>query len=158
MTPTQKTRARAKIAADCKAARANEVRIHYSQARPFHFVDEIGIGWHTFDCSGFIVNVFWGVMDDLRLWLADPSGQRFSGFGNTWSMEQWLREHGKRITTQGFLVGDIVMYDGHTAICHSKGTASTSNWTSHGSERGPVAVKLHYRDDVVGVWRHPALL
>jgi hypothetical protein len=50
------------------------------------------------------------------------------------------------------------MYDGHTAICSKAGSASVSEWTSHGSEGGPKVVRLHYRDDIAGVWRHPALL
>ncbi len=158
MTPTNKKKARDKIVAECKDARANEPKIHYDQRRPFRFADTIGVGWHTFDCSGFVVNVWWNVMDDLKLWVADPSGMKFSGWGNTWTMEAWLRDNGKRVTVQPYLVGDIAMYDGHTVICHKRGSRSTAEWTSHGTERGPVAVKLEYRSDLVGVWRHPALL
>jgi hypothetical protein len=154
MTPAQKKLVRQSIANYCGAAVANEPRIHYSQQRPFPFVDVIGAGWHTLDCSGFVVNTFWNAMHDTRLYLGDPSGQRFSGYGNTWTMEAWLREHGHPVTTQPFLTGDIALYDGHTTVCSSRG----DHWTSHGSEGGPKYVQLHYRSGLVGVWRHPALL
>lgn len=149
---------RESISAYCKAAVSNEPRIHYSQYRPFPFIDTIGTGWHTLDCSGFVVNCFWNAHHDLKMYLADPSGMKMSGWGNTWSMETWLRANGKRVTeTNGYLVGDIVLYDGHTAICSKAGSATVSQWTSHGSEGGPKVVKLRYRTDIQGVWRHPQL-
>lgn len=158
-TPTQKKDARESITAYCNAARRNEPKIHYSQARPFPFVDDIGHGWHTLDCSGFVVNCYWNAMHDTAVYLADPSGQKFSGYGNTWTMEAWLREHGKRITSQPYLVGDVAMFDGHTMICHVKGTGGAAlAWTSHGTEGGPSLRSLNYRAGLVGVWRHPGLL
>jgi hypothetical protein len=159
LSPTIKKRIRAKITSECKAAVGNEPHIHYSQQRPFRFYDVIGVGWVVLDCSGFVVNCFWNAMHDLALYLADPSGQRYSGYGNTWTMEAWLRKYGKKVTeVNGFLVGDIAMFDGHTMICSTAGTAKTSVWTSHGQEGGPEYRTLHYRPDLVGVWRHPALL
>lgn len=158
LTPTQKRKVRSSIAAYCAAAVANEERIHYSQRRPFPFVDLIGYGWHTLDCSGFVVNCFWNAMHDLQVWIADPSGMRMSGWGSTFTMEPWLRAHGKRVTTQPFLVGDIAMFDGHTMVCSRRGTNASAEWTSHGSEGGPDVRKIGYRDDLRGVWRHPALL
>lgn len=157
-TPTQKKKIRASIANYCGRAVANEPRVHYSQQRPFRFYDDPGHGYVVLDCSGFVVNCFWNASHDLNLYLADPSGQRNSGYGNTWTMEHWLREHGKRVTTQPYLVGDVAMFPGHTMICSTRGTAATSKWTSHGSEGGPDVRQLNYRDDLVGVWRHPALL
>jgi hypothetical protein len=157
-TPTQKRRLRDSISGYCRSAVFNEPRIHYSQARPFPFVDLIGVGWHTLDCSGFVINCFWNAGHDTAIYLRDPSGQKFSGYGNTWTMETWLRENGKRIVGQPFLIGDVALYHGHVTVCSKRGTAYTSDWTSHGSEGGPVVVKLRYRDDLVGVWRHPVLL
>jgi hypothetical protein len=159
LTPTQKKKVRTSISVYCAAAVSNEAKIHYSQRRPFPLVDMIGYGWHTLDCSGFVVNCFWNAHHDLKVYISDPSGQKYSGWGNTWSMESWLREHGKRVTEpNGYLVGDIAMYDGHTTICSKAGSAKVSDWTSHGSEGGPDRRKLYYRDDLRGVWRHPALL
>ncbi len=168
LTPTQKKNTRDSISGSCTAARANEPRIHYSQQRPFPFVDHIGTGWHTLDCSGFVVNCFWNAMHDLNVYIADPSGQKYSGWGSTFTMEPWLKAHGKRVTeTNGYLVGDVALYfhldedgdpHGHTMICSKPGTAAMSDWTSHGTEGGPKIAKLHYRTDLTGVWRHPALL
>ena len=158
LTPTQKKKVRQSIARYCAAAVTNETRIHYSQYRPFRFYDDVGTAYVVLDCSGFVINCFWNAMHDLRVYLADPSGQRNTGFGNTWTMEAWLKAHGKRVTTQPYLVGDIAMFNGHTMICSQRGTKTTSRWTSHGSEGGPDLRKLDYRGDLIGVWRHPALL
>lgn len=158
LSPTQKLKARRSITAYCLAARNNEDAIHYSQRRPFHFVDQIGTGYHVLDCSGFVVNCLWNAHHDLAYYIPDPSGQKYSGWGNTWTMESWLRAHGKRVTTQPYLPGDIAMFDGHTMICHKKGSVATSDWTSHGWEGGPELRKLDYRADLVGVWRHPSFL
>lgn len=159
LTPTLKKKVRQSIAVYCAAAVNNEPKIHYSQTRPFPFVDLIGAGWHTLDCSGFVINCFWNAGHDLHTYIADPSAQKYSGYGNTWTMLDWLRTNGKRVReVNGYLVGDVAMYDGHTAICSKKGSAQTSAWTSHGSEGGPKLVQLNYRGDLVGVYRHPALL
>ena len=158
LTPTVKKKVRQSIVAWCDAAVRNEPRVHYSQQRPFRFYDDPGYGYVVLDCSGFVVNAFWNTSHDLQVYIADPSGQRNSGYGNTWTMEAWLRQHGNLVTTQPYLVGDIAMFDGHTMICTTRGTAATSRWTSHGSEGGPDIRLLGYRQDLVGVWRHPALL
>ena len=159
MKPTLKKKVRASISAYCKAAVANEPRIHYDQSRPFPLVDTIGTGWHTLDCSGFVINCMWNASHDLKVYLQDPSGQKFSGYGNTWTLETWLKEHGKKVTeANGYLVGDIALWDGHTAICSKAGSAKTADFTSHGSEGGPKVVKLGYRPGPVRVFRHPQLL
>ena len=158
MTPTQKKKIRESISGYCKQAVANEPRIHYSQARPFPFVDQPRVGWHTLDCSGFVVNCFWNAGHDLKVYLADPSDQRYSGYGNTWTLETWLKAHGKRVVeANGYLVGDIALWDGHTAICSKAGSAKVADWTSHGSEGGPKVVKLGYRPGPVRCYRHSAL-
>ncbi len=159
MTPTQKKNARDVATSWLAGSVRNAINWHYSQFRPFSLIDRSGTGRHVGDCSSHVINVFWNISHDLRVFIDDPSGMKFSGYGNTWSLESWLRKHGKRVTeTNGYLVADIALYDGHTVICSTAGTGLTSQWTSHGSERDPRVVKLHYRDDLVGVWRHPALL
>lgn len=158
MSPTKKKKIRESIRIYCKQAVANEPRIHYLLARPFPLIDLIGVGWHTLDCSGFVINCFWNAGHDLKVYLEDPSGQKYSGWGNTRTLDTWLRKHGKRVVeANGYLVGDIVLYDGHTAICSRAGSATGSDWTSHGSEAGPRVVKLNYREDIVGCWRHHEL-
>ncbi len=164
ITPTQKKKVRTSISVYCGAAVLNEPRIHYSQQRPFGYVDHIGEGFHTLDCSGFVGNCFWNAMHDTGIYLHDPCDYRYTGYGNTWSIEAYLRAHGKKVATndQLILVGDVARWGqgnhSHTAICSTKGTALSAWFTSHGREAGPMKERLHYRDDLVGVWRHPALL
>ncbi len=163
LTPTQKKHVRTSITAYCKAAVANEPRIHYSQQRPFRYYDSIGIGYVVLDCSGFVGNVYWNAMQDTDTYLRDPLDERYTGWGYTGTLETYLRAHGKRVTeTNGFLVGDVVRWGqgsrAHTAVCSKAGSAKAADFTSHGREAGPNLVKLHYRDDLVAVFRHPALL
>lgn len=162
-TPTQKKKLRATIVAYCAAAVRNEPNIHYSQQRPFRYYDNIGAGFVSLDCSGFVGNVFWNAMHDTRIFVHDPLDYRYTGYGWTGSLEAYLRTFGKRVTeTNGYLVGDVARWGqgnhAHTAVCSKAGSAVAARWTSHGRESGPNLVTLHYRDDLVGVWRHPALL
>ncbi len=163
LTPTQKKKVRESITGYCKQAVANEPRIHYSQQRPFHYYDNIGSSWVVLDCSGFVDNCFWNAMHDLKVFIHDPMDERYTGIGNTTYLETYLRANGKRVyETNGYLIGDVPRWGqgnhAHTAICSKAGSAKTAQWTSHGREAGPNLVNLNYRDDLVGVWRHPALL
>lgn len=163
LTPTQKKKVRISIVGYCHAAIANEPRIHYSRQRPFRYYDDIGHGFVTLDCSGFVGNVFWNAMHDTGVYLHDPLDERYTGQGYTGTEETYLRKHGKPVTeTNGYLVGDIARWGygnaAHTAVCYSAGNAKQAGFASHGREAGPVLVHLHNRDDLVGVWRHPGLL
>lgn len=162
-TPTQKKKVRDNMSGYCKLAVGNEHNIHYSQQRPFRYYDNIGVGFVSLDCSGFVGNCFWNAMHDTNVFLHDPLDFRYTGYGWTGSLEAYLRAHGKRVSEKnGYLVGDVARWGqgnhAHTAICSKAGTAKTAQWTSHGREAGPNLVSLHYRSDLVGVWRHPALL
>ncbi len=162
-TPTQKQKIRASIPLYCGAAFKNEVRIHYTQQRPFRYYDDIGRGAVNLDCSGFVGNVFWNAMHDTHIYIHDPLNERYTGYGYTGTLEAYLRQHGKQVhEVNGFLVGDIVRWGqgqhAHTAVCFKAGSEAVSRWASHGREAGPVSVQLDYRNDLVGVWRHPVLL
>jgi hypothetical protein len=163
VTPTEKKRIRAAIVAYCAEARGNEPRIHYSQQRPFRYYPHIGFGPATLDCSGFVGNVFAAAMHRAGVWLHDPLDEQYAGEGYTGTLERYLRAHGKRVgEANGYLVGDITRYGegehAHTTVCSKAGSGGASRWTSHGREAGPVEVRLGYRDDLIGVWRHPGLL
>lgn len=161
LSPTDKKKIRDTIPPYCAKAVANEWRVHYSWARRFYYYSNLGSSYAVLDCSGLVGNVFWNAMHDTGIYLHDPLDGKYQGVGNTASMENWLRANGKRVTTQGYLVGDIARWGtgnaSHTAVCSKRGTAKTAEWTSHGREAGPVVVNLNYRTDLVGVWRHPAL-
>lgn len=159
LTPTQKKLVRKHIASYCARAETNEAAWHYSQQRPFHYIDSPSAKWVVADCSGYVSIVYHDAMHDLGVFLADPLGMRYTGWGYTGTEEAWLRAHGKRVVAaNGYLVGDIAIYDGHTTVCRKAGSAAVALWSSFGSERGPLPVKIGYRNDLVGAWRHPALL
>lgn len=163
MTPTEKERFRAAVTAYCAEARVNEVSVSYSQQRPFPYYPHIGVGVSTLDCSGFVGNVFAAAMHRAGVWISDPLSEHYTGFGYTGTLETFLRREGKVVTeVNGYLVGDITRYgwgnQAHTTVCSKSGSARDSRWTSHGSEAGPIQVRLSYRPDLVGVWRHPGLL
>lgn len=164
MTPTEKRTVRTAITDYCLRAEAHEAVWHYDQARPFRYGQP-----ETpckADCSGYIGKIFkWA--HEAGVPLADPTGGNYGGFGWTGSLEQWLRAHGSPVTVQGYLVGDIALYgpgghahttDSHTTVCRQAGSGATAVWSSNGTEAAPNHHPLHYRPDLVGVWRHPALL
>ena len=163
LTPTKKTKVRKAITSWGLALIANANRVHYTQARRFPYYDNPSAANIELDCSGTVGNEFWNAMHDTGIYLADPLGFRYTGVGNTTSLEAWLRQHGKPVTeTNGYLVGDIARYGqgehAHTTVCVKAGSAKTSQWLSNGSEGGPYNLSLGYRDDLVGCWRHPALV
>lgn len=161
-TPTQKKKVRDHQTSYCLRAEANERAWHYSQARPFYYINNPSIDWVQADCSGYVSIVYHDAMHDLGIFLTDPLGYRYRGIGNTSSLEAWLREHGTRVPrTNKLLVGDIARWGqgehAHTAIVRTPGNWSTAILSSHGREAGPMGVNIDYRDDLVGVWRHPFL-
>ena len=163
LTPNQKKLVRSKMTDFCVRAEAHENVWHYTQQRPFHGFGVVPEQWHANDCSGYVSLVFNWAMHQTGLYLADPLGWSYSGWGNTGSEILWLRKHGKHIENNVFYVGDLAVYGDwgnteHTTVCRKNGSASTSRWSSFGSESGPKPEGLKYRSDLIGVWRHPALL
>jgi len=163
-SPTKKKKLRKAMAAFCVLAESNERRWHYSQSRPITGYGLPASSYHVADCSGYVALVFDHAVHTAGAFLVSPLGSPH-GWGYTGTELDFLRAHGKRVVeANGYLVGDLAVYgqrgsDGsHTTVCRKAGSASTSVWSSHGSERGPVPVKLNYRDDLLGCWRHPGLL
>jgi hypothetical protein len=154
------------MTAFCNRAEKNELYWHYSQQRPFGGFGVDPAKRHVNDCSGYVSLVFHWAMSEAEVYMTDPLGYKYSGYGYTGSMLDWLSKHGKRVNeVNGYLVGDIAITGrsagttNHTTICKKAGTATTSRWSSHGNENAPDAVTLHYHPTpVLGVWRHPALL
>ncbi len=158
-TPAQKKAARVGCTTYTGTAQGREFHWHYSQQRPYMIVPDPAADRIVGDCSAYVANVFRHMMRHAGVPLADPLGYHYDGWGNTWTEETWLRAHGKRVNeANGYLVGDIAVYRGHTTVCRGPGSASRSRWSSFGSETGPKEEPLHYRDDLIGVWRHPGLL
>lgn len=164
LTPTQKSKVRAAISSYCVKAEANQLHWHYAQSRPFHYVQDPASHHVVADCSAYVSMVMHAAMNTTRIWLADPLGMHYSGWGYTGTEVEWLDAHGKHAPSDKYLVGDLVVYGhnrsgSHTAICRRAGTSATSVWSSNGSEISPNPVRLNYHPDpIVGVWRHPAFL
>lgn len=140
-------------------AEANQPDLHYSQFRPTPMHAPTG-DWST-DCSGLVINAYhWA-----DLWLPysvkDPGGYGYTGIGNTATILSTNRKRRVPLDRK-FFVGDMGLYGSwshtkHVVICRKNGDVNTSIWTSHGSERGPYAVRLRYRSDFLVVVRAEAL-
>ncbi len=166
LTPTKKQAVRTAITDYCVRAEKNQRAWHYTQARPFHYVQNPAISNVAADCSGYVSMAFHAAMIATKVFIDDPLGQHYSGWGYTGTELEWLRTHGKNVTTgQKYFVGDMVIYGHsasntvHTSICRTAGTDKTAVFSSNGNENAPQPTNIHYHPDpIVGVWRHPALL
>lgn len=171
MNPTEKKKWRAAAASYCHVACAYRLNRGYSQRRRV-----LGYGLspkadQLDDCSGFVDKVvFWANAETpLGIHVASPLGYRFSGYGNTESMQTYLKhEANGRIQ-----VGDIALWSAagndwdtsHTAICSTAGTMRTAVFTSHGhqswrfSNDAPEEIRLpNFPEHLIGVYRMPELL
>lgn len=133
------------------SAENNEQRWHYSQRRPFTGFGVDPDKDHVNDCSSYVVLAYHWARTKTGISIPDPSGHGYSGYGNTWDD---LDGHQK--VSGAFKVGDLAHYDGHVTICRKAGDFNSAIWSSHGSESGPDARALFYRDDFLFVVR-PAL-
>jgi hypothetical protein len=111
--------------------------IHYSQARPIDF-NLKNLPW-TADCSGSTIAYA------KAAGLPDPSGYGFSGAGNTDAILRNLR----RVDRRDVQLGDLALWaigsDGkHVAIITDLG--ADPMLASHGSDVGPLAVRLSAED------------
>lgn len=162
LTPTQKKKARWQISRFCLVAEKYRDLWHYSQARPFTGFGVPASYTHHNDCSGYVSLVFYSAQHEAQVGIADPLGAHYSGTGNTDTCYAFLKAH--HAPPDKYRVGDIALYlervyeHHHVVVCRTGGTAETAVWSSMGGEADPTGVKLHYRHDLTGVYRHPALL
>jgi hypothetical protein len=147
------TKIRAAMTAFMLSAEMHEEVWHYTQARPFTGVGASPESSHFNDCSSYVILVYHAAWQATGIFIPDPSGYRYTGYGNTWDN---LDGH-ERITSGNYLVGDLAHYDGHVTICKKGGSATTSEWSSFGTESGPREEPLYYRPDFIKVVR-PRLL
>lgn len=162
MTPTERKKARRLIRRYLERSEAARAGIHYSQARPMTHLGVSPEQGFTADCSGYATSAFYWAERWLPFDVADPNGLDYSGVGYTGTL---LAENRRRRVPAGrrYFIGDLALYGpslsrtGHVTICRKGGTASEAVWSSHGSEAGPYAVRLHYRSDLLVVVRAEAL-
>jgi hypothetical protein len=92
----------------------------------------------------------------------DPLDYHYSGWGNTDSCYNYIKAH--RAPKDNYRIGDIALYlqgsynHHHVTVCVDDGTGATAWFSSNGWEGDPGPTRLHYRADLTGVYRHPALL
>ena len=139
-------------------AEANQPDIHYSQHRPLLSLGKPpSSSSMVTDCSGLVISASYWADIWLPLSYKDPGGYHYSGWGNTGSI--LATNHKRRVPLDHkFFVGDMALYGSwnktkHVTICRKNGDTQSSVWTSHGSERGPYACRLLYRNDLVAVFR-----
>lgn len=91
------------------------------------------------DCSSTVIIARRYAALQSGLALADPSKQRWSGFGNTDRfMDDWPKIAGP------FRVGDLAHFfaERHVIECVEAGDFLTARWGSNGTEGGPVILRL----------------
>lgn len=116
-----------------KTLLANKARMNYAEIRPIplHNPPKFPL---TTDCSGFVT---------LCYYLAgapDPNGLKYSGQGYTGT----LLSHGRHITKEQALAGDVIVYGGgtgeHTALIIEAGADPVT--ISHGQQGDPSIVRV----------------
>jgi hypothetical protein len=161
LSPNNKERFREEIADYCALAESYQERWHYSQRRPYTGLGVAPQSWHLDDCSSYCSLVFWWAGHHTGHPVADPLGFHYAGWGNTGSALKYLYDH--HAPRDKYRIGDMAIYGTesntkHMTVCRMEGPAVSALWSSFGREGGPEPHGLHYRDDLVGVYRHPALL
>ena len=161
LPPDAKKAFRTELAEYCRLAERHEARWHYSQRRPYTGLGDAPQTYHVNDCSGYVALVFHWAGRHTGHSVHDPLDENYSGWGYTGSSYPYLNDH--RAPADKYRIGDVAFYGSssnttHMTVCRKAGTGETSLWSSFGQEAGPMAVKLRYRRDLVGAYRHPALL
>lgn len=162
LAPDAKKEFRLQLARYLFVAEKYNYRWDYSQIRPFRGYHLAPSAHHDADCSAYSSLSFYAAGVWSHHGVMDPLGQHYSGIGNTDSAYQTLKAHPAPVDK--YRVGDIALYlEGaywhhHMIICKQEGTGTTSLWSSNGSQSAPNETRLHYRSDLTGVYRHPALL
>ena len=162
LTPTEKKKVRAAIANYLLRCEHSRSQIHYAQTRPYHHLGVTPEHGFTADCSSLVTGAFFWGSDQSNFPVRDPNGRGWDGYGYTGTL---LTEniHASVPADHKCFVGDMGIYGTawhtkHVVICRAGGSRESSIWTSHGSESGPVPVRLNYRSDLLGVFRGKSLL
>lgn len=162
LTPTEKKKVRKLMQDYLLACERYESSKHYSQHRPMTHLGLPATATWEADCSGYATGTFYRAKQLLKLPIEDPNGLGFSGWGYTGTLLSHNFHH--RIPLDRyFYVGDMGLYGPasstrHVVICRKPGRIGQAVWSSFGSERGPNAVMLTYRHDLLCVVRAWSLL
>jgi len=161
LTPTEKRSARTALARFLNDSELRRGSVHYTQKRPFDETVEPSKGYYG-DCSSYLSQAFRWVVSHYHIPLADPNGRDYDGYGFTGTLLAVNHKHNVPLNRK-FFVGDMAIYGTfwdtrHVVVCRKGGYGADAVWSSHGSEAGPLPVRLRYRSDLLGVYRPASLL
>jgi hypothetical protein len=122
---------RKKILAEGKWGVTNKARIHYQQKRPIDGIHQRHKLPLNTDCSGFVTLCYkWAGAPD-------PNGNGYNGAGYTGTLEAHMRH----IPQSRLRPGDLCLWKGkHVSLVIQ--TGADPLLVSHGSEKGPYAIRL----------------
>lgn len=129
-------RIRDKIVTYARWGAVNKYAIHYAQVRPMDHLNAVqALPWTT-DCSEFVTTIYkWAGAPD-------PNGRGYDGLGYTGTM----LDHGVSLPLHSAKRGDAVIWGWspghHTAVLIEDGSNGDPLIVSHGSERGPLELRL----------------
>lgn len=160
LKPNDKKLLRTVIASYCRKAEEHQLVWNYTMHRPFGGFMDPPDHDHANDCSGYVSLAFNWAMHWAKVYVADPLGHHYSGWGNTSSLFDFLKDY--PAPENKYLIGDVALYDlgthsAHTTICRKAGTVRTAIFSSNGNESAPQPRALDYRSGLVGPFRHPQL-
>jgi NlpC/P60 family len=100
------------------------------------------------DCSSYVTWCLWDALGGPNAGPDIANGQSWrAGYTGT------LRQHGRRVSLEDAVIGDLVHYGGGTGK-HVTIIVGTNRVISHGSEGAPFLTKPDYRDDIAEVRRY----
>jgi hypothetical protein len=135
-----------KLAEYLRVSIENEPKWHYRQYRPMILGVPPNVEQDA-DCSSQATQAYYFAG------APDPNHEAFSGYGYTGTLINNPQ------VSEPFEIGDLGIYGpsrgatSHVVTCFQDGNSSTAIWCSHGSERAPYPVRLHYRSDLLTVVR-----
>lgn len=176
LTAAQKENVRNLLALFCDGAERARLNWTYVEQRPFHGFGESPAAAHVADCSAYVSLCFNWAMHESGIYLADPLGEHYSGYGYTGTELAFFLRYGEQVPHGNpVLVGDCAIFGTasntiHTAICKLRsgaGGPDTAILSSNGhgthvfASDAPAPIMLGTAaglQPLVGVYRHPALL
>ena len=156
ITPIQRAQCQAVIARGCRLMLASPDAVHYTMdsRRWSGIKDGRRISRREFprysDCSSSSTWLLWNALRVHLGWGDVVNGANWQG-GYTGTM----LSHGRAVREHAVQVGDCAFYGApgstgsHVVVCLGGGAAF-----SHGSEKGPFKLGLHYRSDLMGFRRY----
>jgi len=145
--------ARNQIVKDARILIQRNARIWYTQGAPrwnciAHNLSPYEVS--TGDCSSIATYLLWRALRNrVSRDIVNGAGWK-GGFTGT------QRQHGKLVrdrSDKSTKVGDLAHYGGGTGR-HVTIKVGPGRWLSHGSNRGPLLVPLHYRSDLQMIRRY----